>query len=104
VNVRYTVFDSASRTRNKRLMPHRLNPHMWTPYHGPEPYDEICHLCGVFSGAHHKRSDPAAARLPCPEAWPVEEPLTQKEMDEIERITDEAGGGPILVQLPPHGP
>jgi DNA transposition AAA+ family ATPase len=27
--------------------------------------------------------------------------LTQEEMDEIERITDKAGGGPVLVELPP---
>jgi hypothetical protein len=27
------------------------NPHMWIPYRGPEPYDEVCALCGVFSGA-----------------------------------------------------
>jgi hypothetical protein len=38
------------------------NPHMWIPYQGPEPYDEVCHLCGIFSGAHHKRSDPPTPR------------------------------------------
>ena len=37
------------------------NPHMWIPYQGLEPYDEVCHLCGVFSGAHHKKPDPPAA-------------------------------------------
>ena len=47
------------------------NPHMWIPYHGPEPYDEVCHLCGVFSGAHHNQPDPPAAQLPCPEQWPA---------------------------------
>jgi hypothetical protein len=46
------------------------NPHMWIPYQGPEPYDEVCGLCGVFSGAHHKKPDPPAAKLPCPEPWP----------------------------------
>jgi hypothetical protein len=46
------------------------NPHMWIPYQGPEPYDEICGLCGVFSGAHHKKPDPPAALQPCPEPWP----------------------------------
>jgi hypothetical protein len=46
------------------------NPHMWIPYHGSEPYDEVCHLCGVFSGAHHKKPDPPAAKLPCPEPRP----------------------------------
>jgi hypothetical protein len=46
------------------------NPHMWIPYQGPEPYDEICGLCGVFSGAHHKKPDPPAAFQPCPEPWP----------------------------------
>jgi len=45
------------------------NPHMWIPYHGPEPYEEVCSLCGVFSGAHHKKADPPAA-LACPEQWP----------------------------------
>ena len=48
------------------------NPHMWIPYQGPEPYDEVCGLCGVFSGAHHKKPDPPAAKLPCPEpSWPT---------------------------------
>lgn len=48
------------------------NPHMWIPHHGPEPYDEVCHLCGVFSGAHrrHRLPDPPAAKLPCPKPWP----------------------------------
>jgi hypothetical protein len=43
-----------------------INPHMWIPYHGPEPYDEVCHLCGVFSGAHHKKPDPAAGKTTLP--------------------------------------
>ena len=47
------------------------NLHMWIPYQGTEPYDEICGLCGVFSGAHHKQPDPSAAKLPCPEPWPT---------------------------------
>jgi hypothetical protein len=46
------------------------NPHMWLPYLGPDPYDEVCGLCGVFSGAHHKQLDPPAAKQPCPEPWP----------------------------------
>jgi hypothetical protein len=32
------------------------NPHMWIPYNGPEPYDEVCHLCGAFSGLQATRS------------------------------------------------
>jgi hypothetical protein len=47
------------------------NPHMWIPYQGPEPYDEVCGLCGAFSGAHHKQPDQPAAKLPCPEPWPT---------------------------------
>jgi hypothetical protein len=47
---------------------------MWIPYHGPEPFDEVCDLCGVFSGAHHGRPDPPKASLPCPEPWPGDEP------------------------------
>jgi hypothetical protein len=47
------------------------DPHMWIPYHGPEPYHEVCHLCGVFSGAHDSQPDPPAAQLPCPEQWPA---------------------------------
>jgi hypothetical protein len=55
----------------KTAMHHALsNPHMWIPYQGPEPYDEVCPLCGTFSGAHHKRPDPPAAAMPCPEPWP----------------------------------
>jgi hypothetical protein len=46
------------------------NPHMWIPYQGPGPYDEVCGLCGTFSGGHHKRPDPPQAVLPCPEPWP----------------------------------
>jgi hypothetical protein len=46
------------------------NSHMWIPYKGLEPYDEIYGLCGVFSGVHHKKPDPPAAKLPCPEPWP----------------------------------
>jgi hypothetical protein len=40
------------------------NPHMWIPNHGPEPFDEVCGLWGVFSGAHHKQPNPATASLP----------------------------------------
>jgi hypothetical protein len=42
------------------------NPHMWIPHQGPEPYDEVCHLCGTFSGAHNKRPDPPEAARPSP--------------------------------------
>jgi hypothetical protein len=51
-------------------MKNATNPHMWIPYQGPEPYDEVCSLCGVFNGAHHQKPDPPAATLPCPEPWP----------------------------------
>jgi hypothetical protein len=61
------------------------NPHMWIPNTGPEPYDEVCNLCGVFSGAHHKQPDPLAASSPCPEPWPEWRGLTEEEMDELER-------------------
>ena len=43
------------------------NPHMWIPYQGPEPFDEVCGLCGVFSGAHHKKPDLPAVKPPCRE-------------------------------------
>ena len=46
------------------------NPNTWIPYQGPEPYDEVRALSGVFSGAQHKRPDPPAASLHCPEPWP----------------------------------
>lgn len=46
------------------------NPHMWKPYHGPKPFDEVCDLCGAFSGAHHGQPDPPEAARPCPEPWP----------------------------------
>jgi hypothetical protein len=46
------------------------NPHMWIPNHGPQPFDEICDLCGVFSGAHGGQPDPPEASRPCPEPWP----------------------------------
>jgi hypothetical protein len=55
------------------------NPHMWIPYQGPEPYDEVCHLCGVFSGAHHKQLDPPAAKQPCPEPWPEWPPYDEQQ-------------------------
>lgn len=80
-------------------MPDPVNLHMWIPYQGSEPYDEVCGLCGAFSGAHRGHVDPPAANLPCPEPWPTTTPLTQGEMDEIERITDELGSGPVLIQL-----
>jgi hypothetical protein len=28
------------------------NPHKCIPYHGPQPFDEICELCGVLSDGH----------------------------------------------------
>jgi hypothetical protein len=59
------------------------NPHMWIPHHGPEPYDEVCHLCGTFSGAHHKRPAPPEAALPCPEQWP-ESNLTSEDFAALE--------------------
>jgi hypothetical protein len=59
------------------------NPHMWIPYHGPEPYDEICHLCGVFSRPHRYQPDPPAAALPCPEPWP-ESSFTEEEFAALE--------------------
>lgn len=46
------------------------NPHMWIPNHGPQLFDEVCGLCGEFSGARHKQPDPAAPSLPCPQPWP----------------------------------
>lgn len=67
------------------------SPHMWIPNTGPEPFDEVCALCGVFSGAHHKRPDPPEASLPCPEPWPEEPPppplpeLTDDERERLER-------------------
>jgi hypothetical protein len=63
--------------------PSAANPHMWIPYHGPEPYDEVCHLCGTFSGAHHKRADPPEAAQPCPEQWP-ESSLTEEDLTALE--------------------
>ncbi len=69
------------------------NPHMWIPNHvrlpngelvpGPEQFDEVCHLCGVFSGAHHRQPDPPEAALPCPEPWP-EDDLTDQEFAALE--------------------
>jgi hypothetical protein len=56
---------------------------MWIPYHGPEPYDEVCHLCGVFSRAHHQQPDPPAAKLACPEPWP-ESSLTDEDFAVLE--------------------
>ena len=59
------------------------NPHMWIPHHGPEPFDEVCGLCGVFGGAHHKQPDPPAASLPCPEPWP-EDNFTDEDLTAME--------------------
>lgn len=61
------------------------NPHMWIPYKGAEPYEEVCHLCGALSRGHNKRPDPPAASLPCPEPWPELPDLTEEEMDARER-------------------
>jgi hypothetical protein len=49
---------SADRHKNCRMSEKAPadNPHMWIPYHGPEPYDEVCHLCGTFSGAQTDRA------------------------------------------------
>ena len=58
-------------------------PHMWISYHGPQPFDEVCALCGVFSGAHHKHPDPPEAALPCPEPWP-ESTLTDEDLAALE--------------------
>jgi hypothetical protein len=44
------------------------NPHMWISNHGPQPFEEVCDLCGVFSRG--KQPDPPEAALPCPEPWP----------------------------------
>ena len=65
-------------------MPEKPNPHMWIPYHGPEPWDEVCGLCGVFSSGHNKRPDPEAAHLPCPETWP-EGTLTDEHLAALEK-------------------
>ena len=46
------------------------NPHMWIGNTGPEPFDEVCALCGVFGGAHHRQPDPPLAAAPCPVPWP----------------------------------
>jgi len=62
----------------------KQNPHMWIPYRGAEPYDEVCHLCGAFNGGHNKRPVPPAASRPCPEPWPELPDLTEEEMDERE--------------------
>jgi hypothetical protein len=59
---------------------------------GPEPFDEVCALCGVFSGAHHQQPDPAAASLPCPEPWPDASELSEEEMAELEHISGELSG------------
>jgi hypothetical protein len=66
-------------------MKNAFNPHMWIPNRGPEPYDEVCHLCGTFSGGHAKRADPPEASLPCPEPWPDSPDLTDEEMDALDR-------------------
>lgn len=57
------------------------NPHMWIPTRGAEPFDEVCALCGVFNGAHHKRPNPPEASLPCPEPWPDARGMTDEEME-----------------------
>jgi hypothetical protein len=66
----------------------KSNPHMWVPNTGSEPYDDVCALCGTFSGAHHKRPDPPAASSPCPEPWPAIPDLTEEEMAELTRQSD----------------
>jgi hypothetical protein len=81
----------------------RGNPHMWIPYHGPRAFDEVCDLCGVFSGAHHKQPDPPEATLPCPEPWP-ESNLTDEDFAALEAEAerqDRADGNSYLYdQLP----
>jgi hypothetical protein len=69
------IADQASKPMQQTLeavenIANTANPHMWIPYQGTEPYDEVCELCGVFSGAHNQKQDPPAAKLPCPEPWP----------------------------------
>ena len=59
----------------------QINPHMWIPNNGrsPEPFEEICALCGVLRYAVHKqRPEPNAAALPCPERWPDIEMSTEE--------------------------
>ena len=47
------------------------NPHMWRVYHGPEPFEEMCDLSGVFRYAERQQlPEPPAGFLPCPEPWP----------------------------------
>jgi hypothetical protein len=41
-------------------MENQLNRHMWIPNLGPELFDEVCNLCGIFSGGHQHRPDPSA--------------------------------------------
>lgn len=60
------------------------NPHMWRPYHGPEPFEELCDLCGVFRYAkRQQRPEPPAASLPCPEPWP-ESNFTDEDLAALE--------------------
>jgi hypothetical protein len=61
------VPDNPSRSNVSRPI---SNPHMWIPYQSPQAYDEVCALCGAFSGAHNKCPDPPEVGLDCPEPWP----------------------------------
>jgi len=62
---------------------------MWKPYHGPEPYEEVCDLCGVLRYAERKqRPEPPAASLPCPEPWP-EAIITDEEFSAREAEAEE---------------
>lgn len=44
---------------------------MWIPYHGPEPFEEVCDLCGAFQCGYGAIRETAAAKVPCPEPWPT---------------------------------
>jgi hypothetical protein len=59
------------------------NPHMWIPNHSLEPFDEVCALCGVFSGAHKGQGEPAAASRPCPGQWP-DSTMTNEDLAHLE--------------------
>jgi hypothetical protein len=76
------------------------NPHMWIPYQGPEPYDEVCGLCGVFSGAHHKKPDPPAAKLPCPDPLPNDG--QQQAYDSGWNLGEMTGGASLDPKLNPY--
>jgi len=65
----------------------RDNPHMWVPNRVHKPYDEVCDLCGVFSGAHNREPDPTAAMLPCPETWPASS-FTDEDLAALETETE----------------